>query len=94
MKISGGHTINKIPMPRVAITTFSVQMATSGVANLVYQHGLKSALSIAMCIISSGMAVFGATFQRTNLEIMSLLTSNTHGGITTYMECSPMLAPR
>jgi len=36
------------------------------------------------------MSVFGASVQRTHLEIISLLTSNTHGGITTNMECSMM----
>jgi len=52
------------------------------------------ALSIATYIISSGMSVFGASVQRTNLEIMSLLTSNTPGGITTYIERSAMPTPR
>ena len=47
-------------------------------------------LSIATYIISSGMSVYGARVQRTNMEIMSLLTSNTPGGITTYIEHSAM----
>jgi hypothetical protein len=37
MKYFGGHStlslLNKIPAPRADITMFSVQMATSGVAN-------------------------------------------------------------
>jgi len=45
-------------------------------------------------IISSCMSVFGATVQRTSLEIMSLLTSNTVGRITTYIERSAMPTPR
>ena len=73
---------------------FSVQMATSGVANWFWQHGLQIVQSIATYIISSGMSVFGASVQRTNLEIMSLLTSNTPGGITTYIERSAMPTPR
>jgi len=32
------------------------------------------------------MSVFGANVQRTNLEIKSLLTSNTRGGMTTDIE--------
>jgi hypothetical protein len=36
----------------------------------------------------------GVSVQRTNLEIMSLLTSNTPGRITTYIECSAMPTPR
>jgi len=34
------------------------------------------------------MSVFGASVQRTILEIISLLTRNTPGWITTYLECS------
>jgi hypothetical protein len=33
------------------------------------------------------MSVFGASVQTTNFKIMSLLTSNTASGITTYIEC-------
>jgi hypothetical protein len=73
---------------------FSVQMATSGVANRFYHHDLQIALSIATYIISSGMSVFGASVQRTNMEIMFLLTSNTPGGMTTYIEHSAMPTPR
>jgi len=40
------------------------------------------------------MSVFGASVQRTNLEILSLLTSNTPTGITNYIECSAMQTPR
>jgi hypothetical protein len=65
-------------------------MATSGVVNLFQQLELQIALSIATYIISSAMSVFGASVQRPNLEIMSVLTSNTSGGITTYIECSAM----
>jgi len=72
------------------MTMLSVQMATSGIANRFQQHGLQIALSIATYIIWSGMSVIGASVQRTNMEIMSLLTSNTPGGITTYMEHSAM----
>jgi len=73
---------------------FSVQMATSGVANLFEQHGLQIAQSIATYIISSGMSVVGTSVQRTNFEIMSLLTSNTPGGITTFLEPTAMPTPR
>jgi len=68
-------------------------MATSGGANRFSQHGLQIALSIATYIISSGMSDFGGSVQRTNLEIMSLLTSNTPGWITTYIERSAMPTP-
>jgi hypothetical protein len=71
-----------------------MQMSTSGVANQFYQHSLQIALSIATYIISSGMSVFGAIVQTTNWEIMSLLTSDTPGGITTYIERSAMPTPR
>jgi hypothetical protein len=37
---------------------------------------------------------FGVRVQRTNLEIMSLLTSNTPGRITTYIERAAMPTPR
>ena len=67
---------------------FSVQMTTSGVANRFQQHGLPIALSKATYIILSSMSVFGASVRRTNLKIMSHLTSNTAGGITTYIERS------
>jgi hypothetical protein len=69
-------------------------MATSGIANWLEQHSLQIALSIATYIISSGMSVFDASVQRMNLEIMSLLTSNTPGRITTYIERSAMQTPR
>jgi len=36
----------------------------------------------------------GASVQRMNLEFMSILTSNTHCGITTYIECLVMPTPR
>jgi hypothetical protein len=58
-------------------------MATSGVATRFYHHGLHIALSLATNIILSDMSVFGANVQRMNFKIMSLLTSNTRGGITT-----------
>jgi hypothetical protein len=58
-------------------------MATAGIANRFQQHGLQNAQSIATYIISSGMSAFGATVQKTKLEIMSLPTSNTPGRITT-----------
>jgi len=35
-------------------------MATSGVANRFWQHGLQKAQSIATYIMLSGMSVFGA----------------------------------
>ena len=68
-------------------------MATSGLANWFSQHGLENALSIATYIISSDMSVLGASIKTTNLEIMSLLTSNTPSGITTYIKCSAMPTP-
>jgi len=63
-------------------------MATSGISNQFYRHGLQIALSIATYIILSGRSVLGASVQRMNLEIMSLLTSNTQGRMTTYIEHS------
>jgi len=45
-------------------------------------------------MISSGLSVFGVSVQRTHLEVMSLLTNNTPGGITTYIESSAMPMPR
>jgi hypothetical protein len=41
-----------------------------------------------ICIFLSGMLVFGASVQRTNLEIMYIMISNTPGGITTDIERS------
>jgi len=94
MKYFGGYSslspLNKIPALRVGITTFSEQMATSGVGNRFSQHGLQIAQSIATYIISSGMSVYGVSVQRTNLEIMSHLTSHTPSRITTYIERSAM----
>jgi hypothetical protein len=69
-------------------------MATSGVANQFQQHGLQITQSIATYIISSDMSVFGVYVQSTNMEIMSLLPSNSPGGITTYIEHSAMPTPR
>ena len=69
-------------------------MVTSGIANRFWQHGFQITLSIATYIILSGMSVYGVSVQRTNLEIMSLLKSNTPGGITTYTERSAMPTPR
>jgi len=86
--------LNTIPMPRVGITMFSGQKVTSGIVNRIEQHGLQIAHNIATFIILSSMSIFGASIQRTNLEIMSLRTSNAPGGITTYIECSVMPTPR
>jgi hypothetical protein len=96
-KYSGGYSsllpLNKIPTQRVGLPTLSVQMRTSGVANQILLNALPIALSIATYIISSGMSVFVATVQRSNLAIISLLTSNTPGGIPTYIESSSMPPP-
>jgi len=69
-------------------------MVTSCVANWFQQHCLQIALRIATYIITSGISVFGASVERTNLEIMSLLTSNIPGGITTHIAPSAMPTPR
>jgi hypothetical protein len=69
-------------------------MATSGVANRFKQHGWQIAYSIVTYIIWSGMSVFSASVQKTQLEIMSLPTCNTPGRITTYIESSAMPTPR
>jgi hypothetical protein len=61
----------------MGITMFSVQMAISGVAKQFSQCGWQMAQSIAIYIISSSICGFGASVQRTNLAIMSMLTSNT-----------------
>jgi hypothetical protein len=55
--------LNKILVPRASISMFSHQVAPSGVANQFQQHGLKSALSSATYIISTGMSVVGASVQ-------------------------------
>jgi hypothetical protein len=73
---------------------FTVQMATAGVANQFSHHGLQIAQSIATYIISRGMSVFYVSVPRTNMGIISLLTSNTPGKITTYIEHSVMPTPR
>jgi len=91
---SNNSPLNNIPAPRAGITTFSVLMAASCIANRVQQHGLQIAVSILTYIISSSMSVFGVTVQRTNLEIMSLQTSNTPCRLRTYIECSAMPTPR
>jgi hypothetical protein len=44
--------------------------------------------------MSSSWSIFGARAHRANLEIMSLLTIITPGGITTYIEYSSMSKPR
>jgi hypothetical protein len=93
-KFSSHSPLNNIPAPRAGITTFSVQMATSGVGNRFYKHGMQITLSIATYIILSDMSVFGGNVLRTNLEIMCILTSNTPSGITTYIERSAMPTPR
>jgi len=54
---------------------------------------MQIAQSIATYIISSGVSVFGASVQRMNVQIISLLTSNIAGGITTYIEFSAMPTP-
>jgi len=93
-RYSGGYSslppVNTLPAPRAGITQFPLRIATSGVANRFWRHGTQSAQSIVTYTISSGMPVYGANVQRTNLEIMSLVTSNTPGGITTCIECSTM----
>jgi len=97
-KYSGRYSsltpVNKIPGPRAGIITVSGQMATSGVVNRFLQHRLQMAMGVATYIISSSMSVFGASVQRTNLVIMSLLTSNTPGGITTCIEHTAMRTTR
>ena len=98
MQYSSGNSnlspVNKLPAPRAGIIMFSVQMETSGIANWFQQHGLQNALRIATYVISCGMSVLDASVQRMNWEIMSLLTSNTPGGITTCTERSAMPIPR
>jgi len=87
MKYSGGYPslspVNITPALRAGIKQFSVQMATSGIANQFLRHGLQIAQCIVTYIMSSGMFVSGACFQRLNLEIMSLLSSNNTGGTPT-----------
>jgi len=85
---------NTLPVPRAGKTTFSVQIATSGIANQFWMHCLQIAQSIVTYIISSGMPIFGDSVHRTNLEIMLLLTSNTLGGTTTYIERSAIAITR
>jgi hypothetical protein len=74
---------NDIPAPRQGSTVFSLQTASSRIANWFPQHGLQIAQGIVTNIISSYMSVIGVCVQRMNLEIMCILTSNTPGGITT-----------
>jgi hypothetical protein len=68
-------------------------MATSGLANRLYQHGLQIDQSIATYIFSSGMSVFVVRVDRMNLEILCFPRTNTTGGITTYIERSAMPTP-
>jgi len=89
-RVPSHSPLSKIPALTVRITMFSVQMVTSGVANRFNQHGLRIAPSIVTYIIVSGMSVFSVSVQRMSLEILSLLTFNTPGGITTYIELSVM----
>jgi len=97
-KYSGGYSwvshLNNIPVLRESITMFSVQMATSGVANRFQQQGLQIAQSIVTYIISSSMSGFGMSVHRLNFKIMSLLTNNTLVWITTYIERSAMPTTR
>jgi hypothetical protein len=75
-------------VPRVGITTFSTQMAISGIVNWFSHHGLQIALEI-RCLHHLGRHVCGRCENpRTNLQIMFLLTSNTPREITTYRKCS------
>lgn len=73
---------------------FSVQMASRGDAYQLYQNGLQIAFHSVTYIISSDMFVIGASVRRINLEIMTLLTCNTPGGITTHIQCSTIPTPR
>jgi len=94
MKYSGGSSndwpLNKFPAPSTGITTFSVQMATSGIPNRFGQHGLQITETIATYISLSSISIFSVSVQRMNIVIISLLTSNTACRIATYMECSVM----
>jgi len=69
-------------------------MVTSGVANWFQQHGLQIALSRATYIILSSMSVSGASVQWMNMGNMSIVPSNTPGGISNYIECIAMPTPR
>jgi hypothetical protein len=73
---------------------FSVPVSTSGVVNRFKQYCLQIGLSIATYISFSGMSVFGASVQRINLGIVSLIPTNTSSGMTTYIERIAMLTPR
>jgi len=97
-RYSGGYsrlsTLNTIPVPSAGNSSFSVWMGTAGVSNRFSEHGVQITLSEATYIVSSSMSVFGGSVQRPKLEIMSLLTSISAGGIRTYIERSVILTPR
>ena len=78
----------------MGITTSRVKLETSGVAKQFSQHGLRIPLRIVTYIIWTGMSGLVGSDQITHLEIMSLLTRITPGGITTYIECSVLPTPR
>jgi hypothetical protein len=87
-------SLNKVPTPKTGIAMFPKLMVTGDIANRFKNHGLPIALSIATYSISCGMSVYGTCGKNTNLEIMSLLTSNIPGGIPNYIECSAIPTPR
>jgi len=83
-----------IPAPGAGISTFSFQMATSGIGNRFWQNGFQIPQSIATYVITSGVSNCGGSVETSNFEIMCILTSNAPGRITTYIEHWAMPTPR
>jgi hypothetical protein len=69
-------------------------MEISGIANFFEQHGMQIAPRIVSYIILSGMSAMATSVQRMHVEIIFLLTSNTPGGITIYIERSGLPTAR
>jgi len=78
----------------VTLLPIPIQNGVSPQKRLDEQQGSQIALSIATYIMPSGISVLCASVERMNLEIMSLLITNTPGGITTYIKRSAMPTPR
>jgi len=74
---SSHSSLKELPLLSLGITTFSVQMASSGIPNLLCHQDLQIALNIATNVFSSGMSVSGTSVPRIHFEILSLLTINT-----------------
>jgi hypothetical protein len=62
---------------------FTALRLSSGIANHLQQQSMEMALRIATYVITSSMSGFGDSVETPKLGIMTLLTTNTFGRITT-----------